>query len=94
MQIPNYLLYSYSAAYILGSGFDFNLNEGILFQCDNNKIKQACLQYQETLPPIIARMCPVYNYNNETKVKEISDIAIWLIDNFGNNHIVLEKFGT
>lgn len=88
---PNYLLYSYSAAYILGSGFDFNLNEGILFQCDNNKIKQACLQYQETLPPIIARMCPVYNYNNETKVKEISDIAIWLIDNFGNNHIVLEN---
>lgn len=88
---PNYLLYSYSVPYILGSGFDFNPNKGILFQCDNNKIKSACLKYQETLPPIIARMCPVYSYNNDTKTKEISDIAIWLIDNFGDNHIVLEN---
>lgn len=80
-----YKMYNY-----LGSGFDFG--SGPLFQCNNEKLKEACLKHPTVLPQRLAQMCPVYHYTEEGEKDSFSDFFIWLCDNFGDQREMLQAF--
>lgn len=70
----------------LGSGITSGKGEGPLFQCNNNIIKDFCLQYAKTdFPSRLAHMVPVYAYNENNNEERFHDFVYWLLDN-------LEKF--
>ena len=82
--------------YELGSGFGYGA--GPLFQCDNDKLKDACEKFPDILPERFADMCPVCNLSEDETQMEFSDFFIWLLNNYGNNEKVLQSlssnFGT
>lgn len=82
--------------YELGSGFGYGA--GPLFQCDNDKLKDACEKFPDILPERFADMCPVCNFSEDETQMEFSDFFIWLLNNYGNNEEVLQSlssnFGT
>lgn len=82
--------------YELGSGFGYGA--GPLFQCDNDKLKDACEKFPDILPERFADMCPVCNLREDETQMEFSDFFIWLLNNYGNNEKVLQSlssnFGT
>lgn len=69
-----------------------------LFQCDNDKLKNACKEFPDILPERFAEMCPVCNFINDETTMEFSDFFIWLVNNYGDNEKVLQSlssnFGT
>ena len=80
----------------LGSGFGYG--RGPLFQCDEERLKKACLEYSDRLPSLFASMCPVCNYDEKGNQAGLSDFFMWLVDNYGNEDSVLNalssNFGT
>ena len=71
----------------LGSGSGFGA--GPLFQIDEMRVKQMCLDYPDEAPHRIAKMIPVFHYNEDKKVDRFSDWFLWLIDNFAERKYVL-----
>lgn len=74
----------------IGSGF--GNGKGPLFQCDEEKLKDACKRYPSELPERLARMCPVYEYEEHGPVG-LSKFFLWLCDNYGDNEEMLREFG-
>lgn len=74
----------------IGSGF--GNGKGPLFQCDEQKLKDACKRYPSELPERLARMCPVYEYEEQGPVG-LSKFFLWLCDNYGDNEEMLREFG-
>lgn len=75
----------------IGSGF--GNGKGPLFQCDEEKLKDACKRYPSELPERLARMCPVYEYEKEQGSVVLSKFFLWLCDNYGDNEEMLREFG-
>lgn len=82
-----YRMYNY-----LGSGFSFGA--GPLFQCDWEKLKDACIRHQSVLPQRFAHMCPVYKYSDNGVILGFSDFFLWLCDNFGDQKQMLHSFSS
>lgn len=85
-------IFFYNMSQHLGSGFGYGA--GPLFQCDNEKLKQACLAKPDVLPERLAGLCPVCNFGENGKWMGLSDFFLWLADNFGDNKSVLDNFGS
>lgn len=85
-----YLAYCISRYLNLGSGF--GMGKGPLFQCNYEKIKEACFKYPDTLPYRLANLCPVYEYTEQGKQDSFSDFFLWLCDSFGNQKQMLDEF--
>lgn len=89
-------MFYFNMRYELGSGFGYGT--GPLFQCDNDKLKNACKEFPDILPERFAEMCPVCNFINDETTMEFSDFFIWLVNNYGDNEKVLQSlssnFGT
>ncbi len=73
----------------IGSGF--GNGKGPLFQCDEEKLKDACKRYPSELPERLARMCPVYEYEEQGPVG-LSKFFLWLCDNYGDNEEMFQEF--
>lgn len=85
-------MFFYNMSQELGSGFGYGA--GPLFQCDNNKLKEACIKQPEVLPERLANMCPVCNFDENGAWTGLSDFFIWLVNNFGDNKNVLDNFSS
>lgn len=83
-------LFYINMSHNLGSGFSYGA--GPLFQCNNEKLKQACLARPDLLPERLAGMCPVCNFGENGAWTGLSDFFLWLADNFGDNDSVLNSF--
>ena len=89
-------MFYFNMRYELGSGFGYGA--GPLFQCDNDRLKNACKEFPNILPERFADMCPVCNFKKNGEQMELSDFFIWLVNNYGDNEKVLQSlssnFGT
>ncbi len=85
-------MFFYNMSHYIGSGFGYGA--GPLFQCDNDKLKQACMAKPEVLPQRLAGICPVCNYGENGEWTGLSDFFLWLADNFGDNKSVLDNFSS
>lgn len=74
----------------IGSGF--HTGAGPLFQCNEEKLKKACLQYPDVLPHRFASMCPVYNRDNNGKIISFGQFFYWLISTFPTDKDILLEF--
>lgn len=59
------LLLAYHITLFLNLGSGLGSGKGPLFQCDNDKLKEACYTYPEHLPARLAQLCPVYEFSPE-----------------------------
>lgn len=73
----------------LGSGSGFGA--GPLFQIGDASIKQMCIDYPDEAPHRIARMIPVFHYDEDQKTDRFSDWFLWLVDNFADKKYVLSE---
>ena len=82
----------------LGSGLTSGKGEGPLFQCDNDVIKDFCMQHARTdFPSRLAHMVPVYAYNENGNENRFHDFVYWLLDNldkFKDSKNVLAGLGS
>ena len=85
-------MFFYSMSQNLGSGFGYG--SGPLFQCDNERLKKACLAHPDVLPERLANICPVCNFGENGAWTGLSDFFLWLIDNYGDNDNVLHNFSS
>lgn len=85
-------MFFYTMSQHLGSGFGYG--SGPLFQCDNEKLKKACLDHPDILPERLANICPVCNFGDNGAWTGLSDFFLWLADNFGDNKSVLDNFSS
>ena len=85
-------MFYFNMRYELGSGFGYGA--GPLFQCDNDKLKNACKEFFDVLPERFADMCPVCNFRDDGTKMELSDFFVWLVDNYGDNEKVLQSFSS
>lgn len=85
-------MFFYSMSQHLGSGFGYGA--GPLFQCDNEKLKQACISKPDVLPERLSGMCPVCDFGENGEWMGLSDFFLWLADNYGDNKNVLDNFGS
>ena len=85
-------MFYFNMRYELGSGFGYGA--GPLFQCDNDKLKNACKEFSDILPERFADMCPVCNFRDDGAQIELSDFFVWLADNYGDNEKVLQSFSS
>lgn len=68
----------------LGSGSGFGA--GILFQVEDERIKEMCKKYPEKAPYRVAQMIPVFKDDNN-----FSDWFMWILDNYGEKKEVLDS---
>ena len=85
-------MFFYNMSHHLGSGFGYG--SGPLFQCDNDRLKKACLAKPDVLPERLANICPVCNFGENGAWTGLSDFFLWLVDNFGDNDNVLRNFSS
>lgn len=85
-------MFFYNMSQDLGSGFGYG--SGPLFQCDNERLKKACLANPDVLPERLANICPVCNFGENGAWTGLSDFFLWLVDNFGDNDNVLDNFSS
>lgn len=85
-------MFFYNMSHHLGSGFGYG--SGPLFQCDNDRLKKACLAKPDVLPERLANICPVCNFGENGAWTGLSDFFLWLVDNFGDNDNVLHNFSS
>lgn len=87
----NYFFFYMNIRYDIGSGFGFG--NGYLFNDNDEKIKNLCIQHPDKVPYRIAELAPCFEYvgdvENRTAVG-FSQIVRWLLDNFGEDKRVLE----
>lgn len=81
----------------LGTGFTSGKAAGPLFQCDNDKIKDFCIQHAKSdFPQRIAHMIPIYEYKENSDEYNFHEFVYWLLDNldkFDNAKAVLSGIG-
>ncbi len=81
----------------LGSGLTSGKGAGPLFQCDNNSIKQYCLQHAKTdFPQRIAHMIPIYEYKENSSENRFHSFVYWFLDNldkFSDGKAILSALG-
>lgn len=87
------LLLAYRISLYLNLGSGLGTGKGPLFQCDEEKLKAACLKNPENLPARLAHLCPVYEFSSEGRKNSFSGFFLWLCDNFGDQKRMLEEFG-
>ena len=85
-------MFFYNMSQQLGSGFGYG--SGPLFQCDNGRLKEACIALPEVLPERLANICPVCNFGEDGVWTGLSDFFLWLVDIFGDNDNVLNNFSS
>lgn len=85
-------MFFYNMSQHIGSGFGYG--SGPLFQCDNERLKTACLAHPDVLPERLANICPVCNFGENGSWTGLSDFFLWLVDNFGDNNNVLHNFSS
>lgn len=86
-----YFIFYMNVRYDIGSGFGFG--KGYMFNDNDEKIKNLCIQHPDRVPYRIAELAPCFEYVGEAEnrtVKGFSKIIKWLIDNFGEDKRVLE----
>lgn len=88
------LLLAYHITLFLNLGSGLGSGKGPLFQCDNDKLKEACYTYPEHLPARLAQLCPVYEFSPEGRKDSFSDFFLWLCDNFGDQQEMLDEFSS
>lgn len=81
----------------LGSGFTSGKGAGPLFQCNNDKIKDYCMQHaKSSLPQRLAHMAPIYEYKENSDENNFHEFVYWLLDNldkFNDAKAVLSGLG-
>lgn len=85
-------LLAYRMSLYLNLGSGLGSGKGPLFQCDIERLKEACFKYSDYLPARLANMCPVYEYTDKGKQDSFSKFFLWLCDNFGNQKQMLDEF--
>lgn len=86
-----YFIFYMNIRYDIGSGFGFG--NGYMFNDNDEKIKNLCIQHPDKVPYRIAELAPCFEYVGEAEnrtVKCFSKIIKWLIDNFGKDKRVLD----
>ena len=84
---PDYLTFFYQVKDEVGSGTGFG--RGVLFQTDDDRIRQLCIDNPETAPSKIALMAPCFDFNpDKQKQEQFSEWFMWLLDNYGNQRDV------
>ena len=82
----------------LGSGFSSSKGAGPLFQCDNDRIKDFCLEHAKTnFPQRIAHMIPIYEYKESSNENRFHTFVYWFLDNldkFSDGKAVLSGLGS
>ena len=82
----------------LGSGFTSGKGAGPLFQCNNDRIKEFCLEHAKTdFPQRIAHMIPIYGYNENSNENSFHAFVYWFLDNlakFNDAKAVLSGLGS
>lgn len=85
--VENFRFY-YKIHLSIGSGFSFGA--GALFQyVAEDRLKEWCKTYGDSLSPKLAAMAPVFTYSGEKREKEFSDFLQWLIETYGEDKNVL-----
>lgn len=81
----------------LGSGYTSGKGAGPLFQCNNNTIKDFCIQHAKTdFPQRLAQMIPIYAYKENCNEYIFHDFVYWFLDNldmFNDEKAVLSGLG-
>lgn len=88
------ILLAYHISLFLNLGSGMGSGKGPLFQCDNDKLKEACYKYPEYLPARLAHLCPVYEFSSEGQKNSFSEFFLWLCDHFGDQQGMLDEFGS
>lgn len=84
---PNNLAFAFLLKFKLGRSIG-GINDGALFGSDHSEaLKQWCFDYPNSAPIVLAEYVPVYEGDR------LSTLAVFLIDNFGNNKSVLSELG-
>ena len=86
-----YFLFLYQIKDEIGSGFGFGA--GPLFQIDGKRIEYLCAKYPDYAPHMVAEMCPIFRYDPDKDKLEgpaFHSWVYWLLDNYGDQHSVLD----
>ncbi|NLZ19600.1 MAG: hypothetical protein GXY24_04950 [Bacteroidales bacterium] len=84
---PSKMIFAYLLKFKLGHSIG-GIGDGALFGVNHNDaLKQWCADYPDSAPIVLASYIPVYNGEH------LSDLAIYLLDNYGNNKSVLSELG-
>ena len=86
-----YFIFYMNVRYDIGSGFGFG--NGYMFNDNDEKIKNLCIQHPDKVPHRIAELAPCFEYAGEGENRTVvgfSQIIMWLIDNFGEDKMVLQ----
>ena len=79
----NYYRFVYQISNAIGSGSGFGA--GILFQVEDERIKDMCKKYPQIASRRVAQMIPVFQDDNH-----FSDWFMWMLDNYGMQKDVLD----
>ena len=83
----DYSTFFYQVKDEIGSGTGFG--KGALFQTDDARIRQLCVDNPETAPSLIALMAPCFDPKYDNQMQDhFSEWFIWLLDNYGNKREV------
>lgn len=88
------LLLAYHITLYLNLGSGMGAGKGPLFQCDNDKLKDACFKCPQYLPSRLAQLCPVYEFSAEGRKNSFSEFFLWLCDHFGDQQRMLDEFSS
>ena len=84
---PSKMIFAYLLKYKLGHSIG-GIGDGALFGVNHSDaLKQWCTDYPDSAPIVLATYVPVYDG------EQLSDLAIFLLDNYGNNKSVLSELG-
>lgn len=84
---PSKMIFAYLLKYKLGHSIG-GIGDGALFGVNHSDaLKQWCADYPDSAPIVLATYVPVYDG------EQLSDLAIFLLDNYGNNKSVLSELG-
>ncbi|MGN1216553.1 MAG: hypothetical protein ACI4TD_01100 [Phocaeicola sp.] len=81
------MVFAYLLKFTLGHSIG-GIGDGALFGVNHSDaLKQWCADYPDNAPIVLASYIPVYDGEH------LSDLAIFLLDNYGNNKSVLSELG-
>ena len=86
-----YLLFMFQIKDEIGSGSGFGA--GPLFQINGKRIEYLCTKYPDYAPHMVAEMCPIFRFDPNKDKSDGSAFhswVYWLLDNYGDQHSVLD----
>ena len=86
-----YFLFLYQIKDEIGSGSGFGA--GPLFQIERKRVEYLCAKYPDYAPHMVAEMCPIFRFDPDKDKLEGSAFnswVYWLLDNYGDQHSVLD----